>query len=131
LIDDSIRRGTQLRDLLREKIMPHGPKEVHGRIASPPQMFPCILDLSTKNQDLATHKAIARLEGRIVEDIKEYMDPKGRKFELMIEEIGRMIGFTTLKYQTLEDMISAIIEAPNNLGLRREDLCLYCWTGEL
>jgi len=131
LIDDSIRRGTQLRDLLREKIMPHGPKEVHGRIASPRQMFPCILDLSTKNQDLATHKAIARLEGRIVEDIKEYMDPKGRKFELMIEEIGKMIGFTTLKYQTLEDMIRAIIEAPNNLGLRREDLCLYCWTGEL
>ncbi|MGQ9515154.1 MAG: amidophosphoribosyltransferase [Thermoproteota archaeon] len=131
LIDDSIRRGTQLHDLLKEKIWPCQPREIHGRIASPPQMFPCILDPSTKNQDLATRKAIIRIEGRDVEDVSEYMDPNNPKYERMVEEIRKMIGFTTLKYQTLEDMIKAVIEAPNNKGLRREDLCLYCWTGKI
>lgn len=131
LIDDSVRRGTQLRELLREKIWPCQPEEIHGRIASPPQLFPCILDLVTKNRDLATHKAIIRLEGVEREDVSEYMDPNNPKYKAMVEEIGKMIGFTTLRYQTLEDMIRAVIEDPNNRGLRRKDLCLYCWTGKL
>lgn len=130
LVDDSIRRGTQLQDLLTEKVWPYQPKEIHGRIASPPQMFPCIFDLSTRNQDLATHKAIIRIEGKDVENVSEYMDPENPKCEMMIEGIRKMIGFTTLKYQTLEDMIKAVIEAPNNKGLKREDLCLYCWIGK-
>jgi len=131
LIDDSIRRGTQLRDLLREKVWPYKPKEIHGRIASPPQMFPCILDLSTKNQDLATHKAIMRLEGRDVVDVSKYMDSKNLEYNAMLEEIRKMLDITTLKYQTLENMIKAVIDAPNNIGLKREDLCLYCWTGKV
>jgi len=130
LVDDSIRRGTQLRDLLREKIWPYKPKEIHGRIASPPQMFPCIFDLSTRNLDLATRKAIINIEGGDVEDVSEYMDPDGPKYKAMVEEVRKIIGFTTLKYQTLEGMIKALIEAPNNIGLKREDLCLYCWTGK-
>jgi amidophosphoribosyltransferase len=130
LIDDSIRRGTQLRDLLSEKIWPYQPKEIHGRIASPPQMFPCILDLATKNQDLATRKAIARLEGGDTLDIDDYMNPHSAKYAMMVDEVRKMIGFTTLKYQMLEGMIAAVVDAPNNLGLRREDLCLYCWTGK-
>ncbi|MEM2915313.1 MAG: hypothetical protein QXH91_07950, partial [Candidatus Bathyarchaeia archaeon] len=131
LVDDSIRRGTQLRDLLREKIWPFQPKEVHGRIASPPQMFPCIFDISTKNQDLATRKAIIDIEGREPESVDEYIDPNSSKHKRMIEKIREMIGFTTLKYQTLEDMIKAIIEAaPDKLSLKKEDLCLYCWMGK-
>jgi len=130
LVDDSVRRGTQLYDLLKEKVWPYQPKEVHGRIASPPQMFPCIFDLSTKNQDLATRKAIMKIEGRDIEDVSEYMDPNSRRYEVMVEEIAKMIGFTTLKYQTLEGMVKAVVEAPNNLGLKQEDLCLYCWTGK-
>jgi len=130
LIDDSIRRGTQLHDLLKEKVWPYQPKEVHGRISSPPQMFPCVFDLSTRNQDLATRKAIMSIEGKDLEDVSEYMDPKSPKYKMMVEEVSKMIGFTTLKYQTLEGMIKAVIEAPNNIGLKREDLCLYCWTGK-
>ncbi|MFB0503439.1 MAG: amidophosphoribosyltransferase [Candidatus Bathyarchaeia archaeon] len=129
LVDDSIRRGTQLQDLLTEKVWPYQPKEIHGRIASPPQIFPCIFDLSTRNEDLATHKAIMKIEGKDLEDVREYMDPKNPKRMMMVEEIRKMIGFTTLKYQTLEDMIKAVVEAPNNIGLKREDLCLYCWIG--
>jgi glutamine phosphoribosylpyrophosphate amidotransferase len=48
----------------------------------------------------------------------------------MVEEIRKMIGFTSLKFQTREDLIKAVIEAPNNIGLKKEDLCLYCWTGK-
>jgi amidophosphoribosyltransferase len=125
LVDDSIRRGTQLQDLLREKIMPYEPKEIHGRIASPPQMYPCIYDLSTKKKDLATWKAMDRTE----EDISKYLDPTSQEYQTMIEEIRKKIGFTTLKFQTVENLIKAVVEAPNNKGLKEEDLCLYCWTG--
>jgi amidophosphoribosyltransferase len=126
LVDDSIRRGTQLQDLLEEKLWPYEPKEVHGRIASPPQMFPCIYDLSTNIKDLATWKAV----GKVDKDASKYLDPTSPERKAMIEEIRRMIGFTTLKFQTVEDLVKAVTEAPNNKGLRKEDLCLYCWTGE-
>jgi glutamine phosphoribosylpyrophosphate amidotransferase len=48
----------------------------------------------------------------------------------MVERIRQMIGFTTLEFQTLENLIKAVVEAPNNKGLKREDLCLFCWTGK-
>jgi len=47
----------------------------------------------------------------------------------MEEEIRKRIGFTTLRFLTLEEMVKAVIEAPNNKNLKREDLCTYCWTG--
>jgi amidophosphoribosyltransferase len=126
LVDDSIRRGTQLQNLLREKIIPYGPKEIHGRIASPPQMFPCVYDLSTKTKDLATWKAMNRTE----EDISKYLDSASQEYLTMVEEIRKKIGFTTLKFQTIEDLVKAVVEAPNNKGLKEEDICLYCWTGK-
>jgi len=127
LVDDSIRRGTQLRNLIREKILPFEPKEIHGRIASPPQLYPCIFDLTTKPSDLATYKC--------KEDIKpektsrKVIDSESVDSESMIEEIRERIGFTTLRFLTIEEMVKAVIEAPNNKDLRKEDLCLYCWTG--
>lgn len=127
LVDDSIRRGTQLRDLLNEKILPYNPKEVHGRIASPPQMYPCIYDLSTKIKDLATWNAMNKTEG----DIQKYLDTSSQEYQMMVEEIRKKIGFTSLKFQTVEDLVKAVIEAPNNKGLKEEDLCLYCWTGKI
>jgi len=127
LVDDSIRRGTQLQNLLREKIMPYGPKEIHGRIASPPQMYPCVYDLSTKAKDLATWKAMDRTE----EDISKYLDSTSQEYLTMIEEIRKKIGFTTLKFQTIENLVKAVVEAPNNKGLKEEDICLYCWTGKV
>ena len=127
LVDDSIRRGTQLENLLREKVWPYEPKEVHGRIASPPQLYPCIFDLSTKNRDLAARKALGSIEED--KDLATCLDPNSRGYEVMVEEIRKRIGFTTLRFQTLENMVKAVIEAPNNKGLKKEDLCLYCWTG--
>ncbi|HEX9862193.1 MAG TPA: amidophosphoribosyltransferase [Candidatus Bathyarchaeia archaeon] len=129
LVDDSIRRGTQLQDLLREKIWPFEPKEIHGRIASPPQLHPCIFDLSTKNSDLATHKSLESIgqDG----EFAQYIESKTRDYEMMVEEIRRRIGFTTLRFLTLEEMVKAVIEAPNNTNLKKEDLCMYCWTGNV
>jgi amidophosphoribosyltransferase len=127
LVDDSIRRGTQLQNLLKEKIWPFEPKEIHGRIASPPQLHPCIFDLSTKNSDLATHKSLENigLEG----DRATLLDSKIPSYKIMVEKIRKRIGFTTLRFLTLEEMVRAVTEAPNNKNLKREDLCTYCWTG--
>jgi amidophosphoribosyltransferase len=127
LVDDSIRRGTQLQDLLREKIWPFGPREIHGRIASPPQLHPCIFDLSTRNGDLATHKCLGGVgEGG---DFAGYVDSSTASYRRMVEEIRKRIGFTSLRFVTLDEMVRAVVEAPNNENLRREDLCTYCWTG--
>ena len=129
LVDDSIRRGTQLQNLLREKVWPYQPKEIHGRIASPPQMYPCIFDLATRKRDLATFKAFKKIEED--GDVTKYLDPTTTEYAQMVDEIRDMIGFTTLHFQSLENMIKAVIGAPNNTGLKREDLCTYCWTGQV
>jgi len=129
LVDDSIRRGTQLQNLLREKIWPFKPKEIHGRIASPPQLHPCVFDLSTKNRDLATHKSLESTEQD--RDFTQYIDSTTPNYRVMVEEIRKRIGFTTLRFLTLEEMVRAVIEAPTNKNLKREDLCTYCWTGSL
>jgi len=128
LVDDSIRRGTQLQDLLKEKIWAFEPKEIHGRVASPPQLHPCIFDLSTKNSDLATHKSL-KSTGKGGE-FAQYIDSTTMDYKRMVEEIRRLIGFTTLRFITLEEMVKAVIEAPNNTNLKKEDLCTYCWTGK-
>lgn len=125
LVDDSIRRGTQLRNLLKEKITPFEPKEVHGRIASPPQFYPCIYDLATKPCDLATYKNVEE----IMPGTNPVANQQGDTFEAMVERIRKRIGFTSLRFLTLEEMVKAVIEAPNNKFLKKEDLCLYCWTG--
>ena len=127
LVDDSIRRGTQLKNLLREKIWPFEPREIHGRIASPPQLHPCIYDLSTKNSDLATHKSLQDAEKDI--DYESRMDPSSANYQAMVEEIRTDIGFTTLRFVTVDEMVRAVVEAPNRQKLKKEDLCLYCWTG--
>jgi amidophosphoribosyltransferase len=127
LVDDSIRRGTQLQNLLREKIWPFKPKEIHGRIASPPQLHPCIFDLTTKNSDLATHKSLEDTEQD--KNFAQYIDSTTPNYKIMVEEIRKRIGFTTLRFLTLDEMVRAVIEAPNNKNLKREDLCTYCWTG--
>jgi amidophosphoribosyltransferase len=127
LVDDSIRRGTQLQNLLREKIWPFEPKEIHGRIASPPQLHPCIFDLTTKNSDLATHKSLEDTEQD--KNFAQYIDSTTPNYKVMVEKIRKRIGFTTLRFLTLDEMVRAVIEAPNNKNLKREDLCTYCWTG--
>ncbi|MBN1391074.1 MAG: amidophosphoribosyltransferase, partial [Candidatus Thermoplasmatota archaeon] len=126
LCEDSIVRGTQLKNYTVNKLRKAGAREVHVRPACPPLMYPCRYMLSTRSRtELAARKAIIELEGRDLEDheISEYMDPDSEKHRRMVDLIRRDLGLDTLKYQRLEDMIEAI-------GLPRERLCLYCWTGE-
>lgn len=122
--EDSIVRGTQLKNFTVQKLMDAGAKEVHIRPACPPLMFPCIFCLSTRSTcELAARKAIKDIEGKDIEDVSEYIDSKSAKYKKMVDWIAKDLGVTTLKYQTLEDMIKAV-------GLPKEKLCTYCWDGE-
>ncbi len=124
LCEDSIVRGTQLKNFTIKKLWEAGAREIHIRSASPPLMFPCRYCLSTRSlNELACRKAIRAIEGKDLEDIREYLDPRSEKYQKMVEWIRRDLEATTLRYQEIDDMVAAV-------GLPREDLCLYCWTGD-
>jgi amidophosphoribosyltransferase len=124
LCEDSIVRGTQLKNFTITKLKQAGAKEIHIRPACPPLMFPCIYNLSTRStKELAARKAIRALEGNDIDDVTDYLNPKSDKYQNMIDWISKDLGATTLRYQRLDDMVKAI-------GLPREKLCLFCWTGE-
>jgi len=122
--EDSIVRGTQLKSFAVKKLWDCGAREIHVRPACPPLMFPCRFQLSTRSIDeLAARKAIRKIEGHDLKDVSAYIDPTSSKYERMVEEIRKDLGVTTLRYQTVEDMVEAV-------GLPKEKLCLYCWTGQ-
>jgi len=124
LCEDSIVRGTQLKNFAIKKLWDCGAREIHVRPACPPLMFPCRFNLSTRSIDeLAARRAIRSIEHQDVEDISAYLDHNSEKYRKMVEWIARDIDVSTLRYQTVDDMVEAI-------GLPRERLCLYCWTGE-
>ncbi|MFA5361726.1 MAG: amidophosphoribosyltransferase [Candidatus Omnitrophota bacterium] len=122
--DDSIVRGTQLKNFTIQKMIESGIKEIHFRIACPPLMFPCRFNYSTRTiHELAARRAIKALEGKEPDDITPYLDEKSPQYKKMVGWIAKDIGVMTLKYQSLNDMIKAI-------GMPRQDICLYCWTGQ-
>jgi amidophosphoribosyltransferase len=122
--DDSIVRGTQLKNLTVKKLWDNGAKEIHIRPACPPLMFPCIYASSTRTTgELAGRKAIRALEGKEIEDPVEYLDPQSTKHAQMIDWIRHDLNVTSLKYLAIEDMIAAI-------GLPADQLCLHCWLGK-
>ncbi|WP_413853192.1 amidophosphoribosyltransferase [Candidatus Ruminimicrobium bovinum] len=124
LLEDSIVRGTQLKNFTVEKIWNCGAKEIHVRPACPPLMFPCSYCNSTRtNSELITRRAIKEIEGKDIEDVSEYLDHTSEKYAKMIEWIRKYLNITSLKYQTLEDMVQAI-------GLPEENLCTFCWNGK-
>ena len=124
LCEDSIVRGTQLKNFTITKLKNAGAKEIHIRPACPPLMFPCIYNLSTRSiNELSARKAIRDLEGKDIEDISEYLDSKSEKYKKMIDWIKKDINATSLKYQFLDDMVKAI-------GIPKDRLCLYCWNGK-
>ena len=124
LCEDSIVRGTQLKNYTITKLKNAGAKEIHVRPACPPLMYPCIFNLSTRSKkELAARKAIRAIEGKDIEDVSDYLDPKSEKYQQMVEWIAKDLEVTTLKYQTVDDMVEAI-------GLPKEKLCLYCWSGK-
>ena len=121
--EDSIVRGTQLKNFTVKKLWDCGAKQLHIRPACPPLMFPCRFNLSTRSIDeLAARKAIRALEGHDLEDVTEYMDHNSEKYKKMVDWITKDLNVSTLRYQRLDDMVEAI-------GLPKEKLCLYCWNG--
>lgn len=124
ICEDSIVRGTQLKNFTTKKLWEGGAKEIHARPACPPLMFPCRFNLSTRDIDeLAARRAIRDIEGKDIEDISEYVDHTTEKYRKMVEWIAKDLEVTTLRYQTVDDMVEAI-------GIAKKDLCTYCWTGD-
>ena len=125
LIDDSIVRGTQLRETT-EFLYQSGAREVHIRPACPPLLFGCKylnFSRSTSEMDLIARKILKEMEreGRKM-DLKYYVDPNTEEYAEMVERIGRQLNFTTLRYHRLDDMIESV-------GIDRDRLCTYCWDG--
>jgi amidophosphoribosyltransferase len=121
--EDSIVRGTQLKNYTIRKLWDNGAKEIHIRPACPPLMFPCRFASSTRSAtELATHRAICDLQGGRGEDTEAYLDHGSKQYRDMIEWIRHDLDVTSLKYLHIEEMITAI-------GLPEEQLCLHCWRG--
>ena len=127
LIDDSIVRGTQLRETT-EFLYNSGAKEVHVRPACPPILYGCRyinFSRATSEMELIGRRVISRLEG--TEDVSkevlaEYANPDTERYAKMLEGICEEMGFTSLRFNRLDDMIEAI-------GIPKENLCTYCWDG--
>ena len=124
ICEDSIVRGTQLKNFTIKKLWAAGAEEIHTRVACPPLMFPCKFNFSTRSiHELAARRAIKDLEGDDIENVMEYIDHSTAKYSEMVEWIKKDLGVTTLRYQTIDDMIESI-------GMPKEELCLHCWNGE-
>ena len=126
LIDDSIVRGTQLRETT-EFLYRSGAKEVHVRPACPPLVFGCkYLNFSRSKSelDLITRRIIRDWEGDASPEIlAEYADPNSDRYQKMLDEICRQQNFTSLRYHRLDDLIESI-------GIDSCKLCTYCFNGE-
>lgn len=128
LIDDSIVRGTQLRETT-EFLYESGAKEVHIRPACPPILFGCKylgFSRSVSEMELIARRVIAELEGSdnvSKEVIQEYANPDSEKYKLMVEKIGEQLNFTSLRFHRLDDMLESV-------GIDADKLCTYCWDGK-
>lgn len=127
LIDDSIVRGTQLRETT-EFLYSSGAKEVHIRPACPPLFYGCKylnFSRSTSEMELITRRVIQEFEGDNISNdvIREYTDPDSEKYQKMINRICEKLHFTSLRYHRLDDMIDSVGIDPNKL-------CTYCWNGK-
>ncbi len=123
--DDSIVRGTQLRETV-DLLYRCKAREVHIRSACPPLVFGCkYLNFSTSRSDLdlIARRAIIELEGKEPESLSEYCDPANEKYSCLVDCIKKLLNFSGLKYQNLNDMLDAI-------GIDKEKICTYCWNGK-
>ena len=125
-IDDSIVRGTQLRETV-EFLYENGAKEVHMRSACPPIMYSCkYLNFSSSKSEmeLLARKTVYELEGEEgLKHIEEYSDAKTERGQCLLKTICDKLGFDSLGYQSLEGVLEAI-------GLDKNKVCTYCWNGK-
>lgn len=124
ITEDSIVRGTQLKNYLLVKLWDAGAKELHVRPACPALMFPCKFLYSTRQLDeLFARRVLRQMHGRHIQEMDPYLDPDSQDYKIMRKNMEKDLNVTSLKYQRLEDMIAAT-------GLPGENLCTYCWTGK-
>ena len=125
-VDDSIVRGTQLRETV-EFLYESGAEEVHMRSACPPIMYGCkFLNFSRSNSDmeLIARKTVQELEGDEGQaHLEEYADASTRRGQCLLKAVCQKLGFDSLGYQSLDGLLEAI-------GLDRDKICTYCWTGQ-
>jgi amidophosphoribosyltransferase len=126
--DDSIVRGTQLRGMMDE-LFSYGAKELHGRIACPPILYDCkylnFTRSSIENETIA-RQSIINLEGTdsiSSSNLAQYADHESKQYHNMVEDIRKMLNFTTLEYHSLNCMLSSV-------GIDKCRLCTYCWNGK-
>jgi amidophosphoribosyltransferase len=122
--DDSIVRGTQLRDNVRE-FFENGAKEVHVRISCPPLVYGCpFIGFTSSKSDLEliTRQIIRDFEGDDKANLEKYSQAGTPEYERMVKEIARRLGLTSLKFSKLEDLVEAI-------GLPKKDICTHCFDG--
>ena len=124
--DDSIVRGTQLRDNVKD-LFEAGIKEVHMRISCPPLIYPCeFINFSASKSvlELITRRVIADLEGKDPDEatLKEYSTFGTPQYERMVEEIRHRLGLTSLKFCSIDNMVNAI-------GLPKCRICTHCFDG--
>ncbi len=122
--DDSVVRGTQLQDNV-EILHEYGAREIHMRIACPCLIHPCeFLNFSTSRStlDLAGRKAILEIEGSETAALSDYAEDGSERHKAMVELICKRLKLSSLRYQTLDDLVDAI-------GLPKEQLCTHCWDG--
>ena len=125
-VDDSIVRGTQLRETV-EFLYESGAKSVHMRSACPPIMYACkYLNFSRSNSDmdLLARRIVNELEGAEgLEHLEEYGDAKTQRGQCLLHAICEKLGFDSLGYQSLDGLLEAI-------GIDRDKVCTYCWNGK-
>lgn len=125
LIDDSIVRGTQLRETT-QFLYNSGAKEVHVRPACPPLLYGCKylnFSRSTSEMDLITRRVIKEMTGSEEVDLTPYADPESQEYKEMLERIRQKLHFTSLRYHRLDDLMESV-------GIDRCKLCTYCWDGK-
>lgn len=124
-IDDSIVRGTQLRETV-EFLYDSGAKAVHIRPACPPLLYGCkylAFSRSTSEMELLTRRTILSLEGNCREEtVDKYKDEESPEYEAMIEDMRKNQNFSSLKFLKLDDLVDSV-------GIPRCNLCTYCWSG--
>ena len=125
LIDDSIVRGTQLRETT-EFLYQSGAEEVHIRPACPPLLFGCKylnFSRSTSEMELIARRVIQEMEGENkYPNLSVYADPDSTEYREMLEKIREKLNFTSLRYHRLDDMTASV-------GIDKCKLCTYCWDG--
>ena len=125
-VDDSVVRGTQLRETV-EFLYEHGAKDVHIRSACPPILYGCkFLNFSRSNSEneLIARATILELEGEEgLQHLDEYMDGSTQRGKNMRQAICKKLHFASLEYQSLDGILEAI-------GLPKDCVCTYCWNGK-